>query len=275
MNNKGNVEYLKSAGVDVDHGLELLGDIETYNSIMEEFLDAFDDRMKRINDYKNNGDLENYQIEVHSLKSDSKYLGFMNLADIAYKHEMASKNNDSNTINNTYNDLLTEASKVINVVKAYLGKNNSSTSNNDLSNGNQNFDSTGNSSKKIILIADDSSIIRSFVEEIFKDEYDVVGAKTGREVADIVAKNLNNIAVLLLDLNMPDINGFQVLQWFKQNDLFKKIPVSVITGASDKTSIDKAFTYPICDVLNKPFEKETVKDIVEKTLNFNNNVNEA
>ncbi len=275
MNNKGNVEYLKSAGVDVDHGLELLGDIETYNSIMEEFLDAFDDRMKRINDYKNNGDLENYQIEVHSLKSDSKYLGFMNLADIAYKHEMASKNNDSNTINNTYNDLLTEASKVINVVKAYLGKNNSSTSNNDLSNGNQNFDSTGNSSKKIILIADDSSIIRSFVEEIFKDEYDVVGAKTGREVADIVAKNLNNIAVLLLDLNMPDINGFQVLEWFKQNDLFKKIPVSVITGASDKTSIDKAFTYPICDVLNKPFEKETVKDIVEKTLNFNNNVNEA
>ncbi len=275
MNNKGNVEYLKSAGVDVDHGLELLGDMETYNSIMEEFLDAFDDRMKRINDYKNNGDLENYQIEVHSLKSDSKYLGFMNLADIAYKHEMASKNNDSNTINNTYNDLLTEASKVINVVKAYLGKNNSSTSNNDLSNGNQNFDSTGNSSKKIILIADDSSIIRSFVEEIFKDEYDVVGAKTGREVADIVAKNLNNIAVLLLDLNMPDINGFQVLEWFKQNDLFKKIPVSVITGASDKTSIDKAFTYPICDVLNKPFEKETVKDIVEKTLNFNNNVNEA
>ena len=56
MNNKGNVEYLKSAGVDVDHGLELLGDMETYNSIMEEFLDAFDDRMKRINDYKNNGD---------------------------------------------------------------------------------------------------------------------------------------------------------------------------------------------------------------------------
>ena len=274
------VNFLKSNGVDVNHGLELLGDMDTYNSIMSDFLDAYDDRMKRIDMYKNNGDMPNYAIEVHSLKSDSKYLGFMTLADIAYKHEMASKQNDLNTVNNTYDELVREAERVINIVKVYLGKGGDESNippattphdNNFLDNDNH----IVNTNKKVILIADDSSIIRKFVEEIFQNEYEVIGAKTGREVADIITKNIDKVAVLLLDLNMPDINGFQVLEWFKQNDLFKKIPVSIITGASDKASIDKAFTYPICDMLNKPFERETVKDVVEKTLNFNNNVNEA
>ncbi len=265
------VEYLKTNGVDVNHGLELLGDMETYNSIMGDFLDAYQDRMKRINDYKNMNDMPNYAIEVHSLKSDSKYLGFMSLADIAYKHEMASKAGDVNTVNASYNDLVNEANKVINVVNVYLGKTsnkqNVETSSNVQTTNVQDINNSIN--KPVILVADDSSIIRNFVKDVFTENYEVVGCSNGREVADFISKNLNNVAVLLLDLNMPDINGFQVLEWFKVNNLFSKIPVSIISGADDKESIDKAFKYPICDMLQKPFERETVKAVVEKTINFN------
>ncbi len=280
--------FLKSNGIDVDKGIELLGDLDTYNSIMEDFSEIFNERMERIKNYKEKGDMPNYAIEVHSLKSDSKYLGFNALADIAYKHEMASKSGDVNTVNNTYNDLVNEASRIDGIVDKYLdgidnddeSDNNSdnvadAATTNTSANTNVQTNTVSAPNKKVILIADDSSIIRDFVEDIFKGQYEVVGARTGREVADFISKNLDRVAVLLLDLNMPDINGFQVLEWFKQNDLFKKIPVSVITGASDKESVDRAFTYPICDMLNKPFERETVKDVVEKTLDFNNNKNEA
>lgn len=256
------INILINNGVDVNHGLELLGDMETYNSIIEDFLSEFDNRMQRIDNYKTNNDMENYSIEVHSLKSDSKYLGFMKLADISYQHELASKAGDVATVNNTYNDLVSEANRIISVVKQYLNKEEATPVVHE--------ENTMDQNKKTILIADDSSIIREFVKEIFSEQYNVKAASTGREVADIIREDPNNVAVLLLDLNMPDINGFQVLEWFKENDLFRLIPVSVITGANDKESIDKAFSYPIVDMLNKPFEKETVKDIVEKTIEYRN-----
>ena len=68
---------------------------------------------------------------------------------------------------------------------------------------------------------------------------------------------------------MPNVNGFEVLEYFKKNDLFKKIPISIITGVDDKESIDKAFKYPIVDILLKPFNERDVKRILEKTINSN------
>ena len=114
------VNILTLNGIDVNHGIELLGDMETYNSIIEDFYNGYNERMQKINGFKNNSDMANYAIEVHSLKSDSKYLGFMKLAEIAYQHEMASKANDINTVNNSYSLLINEANRVIAVVKKYL-----------------------------------------------------------------------------------------------------------------------------------------------------------
>ena len=74
---------------------------------------------------------------------------------------------------------------------------------------------------------------------------------------------------MFLDLNMPNVDGFQVLDYFKEKNLFNKIPVSIITGDDSKEAIDRAFTYPIIDMLNKPFNEMNVKVIVEKTINFN------
>ena len=67
---------------------------------------------------------------------------------------------------------------------------------------------------------------------------------------------------------MPNVDGFIVLDYFRQNGLFMKIPVSIITGEGSKEIIDRAFTYPIVDVLNKPFNERDVKRIVERTIVF-------
>lgn len=269
-------------GVDVNKGLELLGDMTMYDSILNDFLDGYDERMKKIETYRLNNDMPNYAIEVHSLKSDSKYLGFMTLADLAYKHEMASKAGDITSVNNHYQELITEAGRIIAVAKKYMGKDEEvPTTPGEAINNRVVEDAPPvvqmiskeevELSTKAILVADDSKIIRNFVNDIFSDKYEVLMASNGQEVVNIVAANPNRIAALLLDLNMPGVDGFQVLEYFNQNNLFTKIPVSIISGANDKESIDRAFKYPIVDMLNKPFNMENVKLVVEKTISLSGN----
>ena len=94
-------------------------------------------------------------------------------------------------------------------------------------------------------------------------------AHDGKEAIDILTTTVDNkISGILLDLNMPNIDGFEVLDYFKDNNLFTKYPVSIITGADDRSSIDRAFTYPIIDMLQKPFNERDVKRVVEKTVMF-------
>jgi CheY-like chemotaxis protein len=65
---------------------------------------------------------------------------------------------------------------------------------------------------------------------------------------------------------MPNVDGFAVLDYLKQHNLFDEIPVSIITGADSKDNIERAFTYPIIDVLSKPFNEVNIKRIIEKAI---------
>ena len=114
--------YLEQNGVDVERGLELLGDMDMYNETMEDYLKEVTEKYKELKDYKEKNDMENYAIIVHSIKSDSKYLGFTHLADLAYDHELKSKENDLAYVKEHYNELMEEADKMIKIVKNYAGK---------------------------------------------------------------------------------------------------------------------------------------------------------
>ena len=78
--------------------------------------------------------------------------------------------------------------------------------------------------------------------------------------------NNDNIEAVLLDLNMPKVDGFAVLEFMQQNGLLKKMPVSIISGDSSKETIDRAFTYDIVDMLKKPFNDQSIKMVIEKTM---------
>jgi CheY-like chemotaxis protein len=115
-------KLLESNGVNLKASLELLGDMETYNETASDFLTESETRLKNIEEFKNSGDMPNYAILVHAMKSDSKYLGFTKLAELSYNHEMASKANDVDYVNNNYDELMEEANRIIELVKKYLGK---------------------------------------------------------------------------------------------------------------------------------------------------------
>ena len=94
----------------------------------------------------------------------------------------------------------------------------------------------------VVIVVDDSEMIRNVMTKALEDEYTVVSAKDGREAIEAVSNNANNnVVCMLLDLNMPIYDGFMVLNYFKTYDLFKKIPVFIISGDDSKDTIDRAF----------------------------------
>lgn len=112
--------YLEENGVDVNHALELLGDMDMYNDTISDFMSEVEDKWNNIVEYKTTNNMPEYAILVHSLKSDCKYLGFMTLADIAYQHELKSKENDSNYVNEHFNELEEEYKKVLELARTYV-----------------------------------------------------------------------------------------------------------------------------------------------------------
>ncbi len=122
---------------------------------------------------------------------------------------------------------------------------------------------------KSIIVADDSSIIVNIVRKAFEGQYNVLSASNGREAIEIIRNtNPTEIVGMLLDLNMPEVDGFTVLEYMNNYQLFNRIPVSIITGDDDMDVINRAFKYNIIDMLKKPFTIDNVKKIVEKTISI-------
>jgi len=124
--------------------------------------------------------------------------------------------------------------------------------------------------EKAIIVADDSMIVKNIVEKAIDDEYMVLKASNGKEAIKHITDKKYEIIGMLLDLNMPESDGFMVLNYFKNNNLFKKYPIVIISGDDTKETIEKAFTYDIVDMLNKPFSKDNINNMVNKIINFRN-----
>lgn len=235
------INILKSNNVDVDAALEFWGDIDSYNDALLEFKKTLNEKLENLEYYKNESDWNNYGILAHSMKSEAKYLGFMKDAEVFLEHELKGKENDGSFINSNFNNLVSTAKNIQNLLEKY-------------------FSSENSTKKKKILIADDSSIILNFIDKNISDEYQTIKVNNGKDALEMV--NSDDIYALLLDLNMPGLNGFQVLDFLKEKDLLEKMPVVVITGDDTEDTIKKAFTYPILDVLNKPFNEEKIRRVL-------------
>ena len=263
------INYLRQFGADIDSSLELFGDEATYNETLIEFQRGIDGKLGEFDKYYQQADMPNYAILVHSLKSDCKYFGFKELADIAYQHELASKESKINIVRTHYDKLVQEAKKVRKIVNDYFDDSVLENSPNQApSPAVVEAIQEEKVNEDIILVADDSEVIRIFVKKIFDAEYELAFATNGDEALNIIKEHMedNRIKAILLDLNMPVKDGFAVLDFLKENDLLSSMPVTIVSGDSSREAIDKAFTYNIVDMLSKPFNEAKIKEVVERTI---------
>ena len=255
--NMKDVEFLKNNNVDIEKSLELFGDMETYNETIKEFQAGLPKKIEEIEKHFEQTDIENYTIYVHSLKSDCKYFGFTSLANMAYEHEMAGKAGNIEYIQDNYDSLMNEAMNVKEIVNQYIG-----VEDNTLDTNGSDID------EDIILVADDSEVIRIFVKKIFDANYEIKFATNGAEALEQIKEHEHDdrIKAILLDLNMPKVDGFTVLEYLKDQNMFDKMPVTIISGDSSTEAINKAFTFDIVDMITKPFSEDKIKLAVEKTI---------
>lgn len=112
--------YFKKHDFDIDSGLELLQDMETYEDTLETFLTGISIRLKQLEEYQIQSDMSNYAILVHALKSDAKYLGCTKLSELAFEHEQKAKEDDFEYVKTNWEELSKEVKRVIEVAREYF-----------------------------------------------------------------------------------------------------------------------------------------------------------
>lgn len=111
--------------------------------------------------------------------------------------------------------------------------------------------------KKIMIIADDEESIRTALKLEFQEEYEVVETKDGNEVLSILSEYENRVEIVLLDLYMPDTDGYEVLKYMKSRRKYEDIPIVVIT--SDAQSEEKVLRMGAADMIEKPIDPQIIK----------------
>lgn len=123
--------------------------------------------------------------------------------------------------------------------------------------------------KQKILIVDDEPVNISIVAGILGDEYDLLVCTNGLKALEIVA-SVSKPDLILLDIMMPDMDGFAVAKVIKENIDTQHIPIIFLTAKHDNESIVKGFTLGAVDYVSKPFQKEELLVRLKNTLQIFN-----
>ena len=122
--------------------------------------------------------------------------------------------------------------------------------------------------RNIVLVVDDMEINRELLAEILKDEYDVIMVENGKQALEYMENRNQEIAVVLLDLIMPEMDGFEVLKVMQEKMWIDKIPVLVISGESSIKVEQDCFDYGVSDFIHKPFDNALVRKRVENVVSL-------
>lgn len=121
--------------------------------------------------------------------------------------------------------------------------------------------------KPTILVVDDMTTTLLLIHDLLKDTYEVKIAKSGAKALEIL-ESPNDIDLILLDIEMPDINGYDVCRKIKNNETIKNIPIIFITGRTSQEDEEYGLNLGAIDYITKPFNKAIVKLRIKNYLDL-------
>lgn len=116
--------------------------------------------------------------------------------------------------------------------------------------------------KKIIVVDDEPDVIYSFKEGLGND-FDITGVNSGKELLKTLETKIPDL--IFLDIMMPEMNGWEVLEKLNENDKLKNIPVIIVSARKDKTA-KYVGGYYADDYIEKPFSINEVKEKINKII---------
>ena len=120
--------------------------------------------------------------------------------------------------------------------------------------------------KSQILLVDDSKLNRMILAEILGDGYHILEAENGQECLEKLRAEAGNIALVLLDINMPVMDGFEVLKAMNANHTIEDIPVIMISSEDSDAAIRRSYELGASDYVNRPFDARIVYRRVTNTI---------
>ena len=120
--------------------------------------------------------------------------------------------------------------------------------------------------KSQILLVDDSAMNRMMLTEILGDSYHILEAENGRECMEKLQAEAGNIALVLLDINMPVMDGFEVLKAMNANHTIEDTPVIMISSEDSDAAIRRSYELGASDYVNRPFDARIVYRRVTNTI---------
>ena len=109
-----------------------------------------------------------------------------------------------------------------------------------------------------ILVVEDNELNREMLCAMLEDRYNVLQAENGKEGLEVLQENYRDISIIVLDVQMPVMNGYEFLHAVKDDDLLKEIPVIVATGSSDIEEEERCLELGATDFVIKPYKKNIV-----------------
>ena len=119
--------------------------------------------------------------------------------------------------------------------------------------------------KQRILIADDSAMNRAILTEMLGDGYDILEAENGLQAVSVMQSD-ENIDLLLLDIMMPEMDGFEVLAMMKKCHWIDDIPVIMISAENASSFVERAYDLGASDYISRPFDAKVVYRRVYNTI---------
>ena len=131
-------------------------------------------------------------------------------------------------------------------------------------------ESANNNGSKVykyrILVVDDSEMNREILSEILSEEYDIIEADSGDTCIDMLRKYETGISLVLLDIVMPGMDGFGVLNYMNRHHYLEDIPVIMISSEDSAEIVRRAYEMGVSDYINRPFDAGVVHRRVYNTI---------
>jgi putative two-component system response regulator len=122
--------------------------------------------------------------------------------------------------------------------------------------------------KKTILLIDDDDIHLTTAELFLKSEYEIYKTQSGQEALDFITSNKFIPTLILLDIMMPNMDGWEVFKRIKEIDDLKNVPIIFLTSVEEDTEKKRAFKMGIADYIVKPYNltdlKSRIRDVIKK-----------
>lgn len=243
----------KFSFLDTAVGMSYFGDNEEfYHEMIQCYLD--NSSYKDIQKYYETQDWENYQILVHALKSTSLSIGAVELSGQARELEMAARDGRVNDILAWHGPMMVQYSAILEQIGHALGE------------SKEEKKETLNiqEDRARILVVDDDMMNLRIAEKMLESQFRIECAKSGREALDFVEKVLPNL--ILLDLHMPGMDGFQVIETLQSKEKYRDIPVIFLTADNDRATEVKGFREGAMDFITKPFIADITISRVNRIL---------